>query len=203
MAARRYSLQINPSLGFICPPVIPFISMQTLFMATFPVAMSDSATFTSLIRMISHGVNTLFLNQSQELLLVYSVSTCLSIDFKVTSLTDWAALLKINPLFAILSSFKFGDTSGVGTFYDFLSAYGISDVNHFSSPIYPLKNRIKKPKTKVSKANSVEKVSWAASSRTWKYNLSHWWTAYASFFQLYKNEFLDRSGHYSWRFIEF
>ena len=48
-------------------------------------------------------------------------SYLLSIDFKVHSLTDWAAQLKINPLYAILSGFEFGDTPGVGTFYDFLS----------------------------------------------------------------------------------
>ena len=32
-------------------------------------------------------------------------SYLLSIDFKVSSLTDWAAQLKINPLFAVLSGF--------------------------------------------------------------------------------------------------
>ena len=37
-------------------------------------------------------------------------SFLLSIDFKVSSLTDWAAQLKINPLYAILSGFEFGDT---------------------------------------------------------------------------------------------
>ena len=47
-------------------------------------------------------------------------SYLLSIDFKIHSLTDWAAQLKINPLYAILSGFEFGDTPGVGTFYDFL-----------------------------------------------------------------------------------
>ena len=47
-------------------------------------------------------------------------SFLLSIDFKVSSLTDWAAQLKINPLYAILSGFEFGDTPGVGVFYDFL-----------------------------------------------------------------------------------
>lgn len=46
-------------------------------------------------------------------------SYLLSIDFKVTSLTDWAAQLKINPLYAILSGFEVGNTPGVGTFYDF------------------------------------------------------------------------------------
>ena len=48
-------------------------------------------------------------------------SYLLSINFKIHSLTDWAAQLKINPLYAILSGFEFGDTPGVGTFYDFLS----------------------------------------------------------------------------------
>ena len=33
-------------------------------------------------------------------------SYLLSIDFKVTSLTEWAAQLKINPLYAILSGFE-------------------------------------------------------------------------------------------------
>lgn len=41
-------------------------------------------------------------------------SYLLSIDFKVTSLTEWAAQLKINPLYAILSGFEFGDTPDIG-----------------------------------------------------------------------------------------
>lgn len=45
----------------------------------------------------------------------------LSLDFKVTSFTDWASQLKINPLYTILSGFEFGDTSGVGNFYDFIN----------------------------------------------------------------------------------
>lgn len=43
----------------------------------------------------------------------------LSIDFKVDSITDWAAQLKRNPLYASLSGFTFGNTPGVGTFYKF------------------------------------------------------------------------------------
>ena len=46
-------------------------------------------------------------------------SYLLSIDFKVDSITDRAAQLKLNPLYAILSGFEFGNTPGVGTFYDF------------------------------------------------------------------------------------
>ena len=51
-------------------------------------------------------------------------SYLLSIDFKVSSLTQWAAQLKHNPLYAILSGFEFGNTPGVGTFYDFLNRLG-------------------------------------------------------------------------------
>ena len=41
-------------------------------------------------------------------------SYLLSIDFKVHFLTDWAAQLKMNFLYAILSGFHFGDTPGDG-----------------------------------------------------------------------------------------
>ena len=80
----------------------------------------------------------------------------LSIDFKVTSLTDWAAQLKINPLYAILGGFEFGNTPGVGTFYDFMNRLWDSDDDHLSSHIHPLKTKVKKPKTKSTKADSVE-----------------------------------------------
>ena len=62
-------------------------------------------------------------------------SYLLSIDFKIHSLTDWAAQLKINPLYAILSGFEFGDTPGVGTFYDFLSRIWDSDEDNLSPHI--------------------------------------------------------------------
>ena len=50
-------------------------------------------------------------------------SYLLSIDFKVTSITDWAAQLKINPLYAILSGFEVGNIPGTGTFYDFFDRF--------------------------------------------------------------------------------
>jgi len=86
-------------------------------------------------------------------------SYLLSIDFKVTSLTDWAAQLKINPLYAILSGFEFGDTPGVGTFYDFLARLWDSKDIHLSSHIHSLKSSVKKPKTKGTKADSIEKIT--------------------------------------------
>lgn len=59
-------------------------------------------------------------------------SYLLSVDFKVDSLIYWAAQLKINPLYAILSGFEFGDTLSVGTFYDFLNRLWDSDSGNLS-----------------------------------------------------------------------
>ena len=121
-------------------------------------------------------------------------SYLLSIDFKVSSLTDWAAQLKINPLYAILSGFEFGDTPGVGTFYDFLSRVWDLDDNHLSSHIHPLKVKVKKPKNKGSKADSVEKVTVEQllpelENTTFRIDEQ----PYGSLFKLYKAEFLDTS----------
>lgn len=66
-------------------------------------------------------------------------SYLLSIDFKVTSITEWAAQLKINPLYAILSGFEPDNTPGVGTFYDFINRLWNSDDDHMSPHIHPLK----------------------------------------------------------------
>ena len=78
-------------------------------------------------------------------------SYLLSIDFKVHSITDWAAQLKINLLYAILSGFDFGNTPGVGTFYDFFRKLWDSDSDSLSPHIRPLKRKkIKQPKQKGS-----------------------------------------------------
>jgi len=121
-------------------------------------------------------------------------SFLLSIDFKVSSLTDWAAQLKINPLYAILSGFEFGDTPGVGTFYDFLNRLWDSDSDNLSPHIHPLKAKVKKPKTKGSKAAPVEKVSveqLLPELENTVFCIEH--QPYGSLFQLYKSEFLDQS----------
>lgn len=121
-------------------------------------------------------------------------SYLLSIDFKVTSLTDWAAQLKINPLFSILSGFEFGDTPGVGTFYDFLSIMWNSDDDHLSSHIHPLKVKVKKPKKKGSKADSIEKVTVAQLLPELEHTVFQLEDQpYGSLFRLFRNEFLDLS----------
>ena len=57
--------------------------------------------------------------------------TFMADKFKVTSLTEWAAQLKMNPLYAILSGFEPGNTPGVGTFYDFINRLWNSDYTQF------------------------------------------------------------------------
>lgn len=100
-------------------------------------------------------------------------SYLLSIDFKVTLLTDWAAQLKINPLYAILSGFEVGDTPGVGTFYDFLNRLWDSDSDNLNPHVRPVKSKeVKKPKQKGAKAESVEKLPLNSCSRHLSRNLS-------------------------------
>ena len=87
-------------------------------------------------------------------------SYLLSIDFKVDSITDWAAQLKLNPLYTILSGFEFGNTPGVGTFYDFFDRLWDFDSDNLSPHIHPVKKKkVKKPRRNGSKAESLEKIS--------------------------------------------
>ena len=121
-------------------------------------------------------------------------SYLLSIAFKVTSITAWAAQLKINPLYAILSGFQVGDTPGVGTFYDFFNRLWDLDTNNLSPLIHPIKVKVNKPKSKGAKADSVEKVTVAQLLPTLENTTFHIEDQpYGSLFQLYNNEFLDLS----------
>ena len=122
-------------------------------------------------------------------------SYLLSIDFKVTSLTDWAAQLKINPLYAILSGFEVGDTPGVGTFYDFLNRLWDSDSDNLNPHVRPVKTKeVKKPKQKGTKAESVEKTTVEQLLKTLEQkSFSIDEQPYGSLFRLYQKEFLEQS----------
>lgn len=86
-------------------------------------------------------------------------SILLSVEFKVTSYTKWAADLKENHLHAILSGFSVGDTPGTGTFYDFQSRLWLSDDDNLSPNVHPPKEKPQKPKKKGEKAPPVEKLT--------------------------------------------
>ncbi len=96
----------------------------------------------------------------------------------------------MNPLYAILNSFDVGNTSDVRTFYDFLSRLWNSDDSHLSSHIHPLKFKVKKPKTKGVKADSVEKVIVAELlPQLEKTDFQFEKQPYSSLFTIYKKEF--------------
>lgn len=121
-------------------------------------------------------------------------SYLLSIDFKVTSITDWVAQLKINPLYAILSGFEVGDTPGVGTFYDFFNRLWDSEDNNLSPRIHPVKAKVKKPQGKGAKAASVEKVTVdQLITRLDHTTFIPEQQPYHSLLQIYKKQFLDVS----------
>ena len=121
-------------------------------------------------------------------------SYLLSIDFKVTPITHWAARLKINPLYAILSGFEVGDTPGTGTFYDFFDRLWDSEEDNLSPHIHPVKAKVKKPKNKGAKAESVEKITVAKllpQLENTSFSLEG--QPYHSLLQIYKKQFLDVS----------
>ena len=121
-------------------------------------------------------------------------SYLLSLDFKVHSITDWSAQLKINKLYAILSGFKPGDTPGVGTFYDFFNRLWDCDEDNFTPHIHPIKKPVKKPKKKGSKAAPVEKTTvkqLLEKLENTDFPLEA--QPYSSLLSIYKNEFLDVS----------
>lgn len=121
-------------------------------------------------------------------------SYLLSIDFKVTSITDWVAQLKINPLYAILSGFEVGNTPGVGTFYDFFNRLWDSEDNNLSPRIHPVKAKVNKPQSKGAKAASVEKVT--VDQLITKLDHTTFipeQQPYHSLLQIYKKQFLDVS----------
>lgn len=75
-------------------------------------------------------------------------SYLLALKLKVTSITVWCRMLKETPLYAILSGFPFGDTPGVGTFYDFSSRIWQDDSDNLSP-----KDRFSKMKPPKGKKN--------------------------------------------------
>ena len=87
-------------------------------------------------------------------------SYMLSEEFKITSVTDWASALKTCPLYAIASGFDFGDTPGVGTFYDFFDRLWMSGDDNFSPHLHkPKKKKVSKPSKKGTKAEATDKVT--------------------------------------------
>lgn len=119
-------------------------------------------------------------------------SYLLSLDFKVDSVTNLDAQLKINPLYAILSGFEFGDTPGVGTFYIFFDRLWDSDSDNLSPHEHPVKKKKAKKPKKGEKAESIEKITVAELLPQLEFIEFRLDTQpYASLFKIYGKKFLN------------
>ena len=120
-------------------------------------------------------------------------SYLLSIEFKITSLTEWASALKRTPLYAILSGFLVGDVPGTGTFYDFLDRIWLSDSNNLFNPLHPPREKPKKPGKKGEKAAPVEKITVKDLFEKFEITPPAQFAPAACLFDVYRSLFLDRS----------
>lgn len=120
-------------------------------------------------------------------------SELLAIEFKVTSFTEWARQLKINPLYAIISGFTPGDTPGTGTFYDFNARQWMSDSKNISHHERQPKTKVKKPSKKGAKAESVEKVTVDELLRKFEVEPPLEETPFSRLYEIFKENFLNVS----------
>lgn len=116
-----------------------------------------------------------------------------ALEFGVTSYTDWAKQMKINPLFAIVSGFPFGDTPGVGTFYDFDHRLWLSDSPNLSPHERVPKSAVKKPSAKGDKAKPVEKITVEQLLKKFELEPPSTEVPYKKLFLIFKESFLDES----------
>lgn len=120
-------------------------------------------------------------------------SYLLSLKFKVTSYTEWAKQLKVNPLYAILSGFEFGDTPGIGTFADFFARLWDSEDDNFSEHIHEPKPSVKKPSKKGQKAEPIVKIKVEELLKQLDSELPSTEQPFATLFSIFKDEFLMES----------
>ena len=117
-------------------------------------------------------------------------SYLLALKLKVTSITVCCRMLKETPLYAILSRFHFGDTPGVGTFYDFFSHIWNDDSNNLSPKdrfpkMKPPKGKKKGDKTPCNSSSVASKL--LPLLERWQLKPEN---PFSLVFRLYKQQFL-------------
>lgn len=119
----------------------------------------------------------------------------LSLSLKITSITYWVAAMRVCPLYAIASGFPYGDTPGIGTFYDFFKRLWNHKDNNLTPQIKKSKKtKVKKPKVSGEKADSIEKLTVEELLPILdQQELLLEDQPYAFLFKLYKEQFLDTS----------
>lgn len=120
-------------------------------------------------------------------------SYLLSIVLKANSITEWCRLLKITPLYAILSGFNADDTPDVGTFYDFFHRLWQSDKDNCISQIKHKKAKPKKGKKRGDKTPcDTDSAAAKLLPLMQRINLPNN-NPFCLIFRLYKAQFLDES----------
>lgn len=120
-------------------------------------------------------------------------SVLVSVGFRVTSYTKWAAELKVNHLYAILSGFPVDDTPDIGTFSDFFSRLWFSDKNNLSDFSYPPKEKPQKLKEMGEKSPPVGKVTIEDFFAQFEENPPQDMNPCKRIFEIFRVHFLDRS----------
>lgn len=120
-------------------------------------------------------------------------SMMLSIALGYPSYTKWVEQMKTVPAYAILSGFEYGDTPGIGTFANFFSRLWQLDMSNIQSHEQPPKRKVKKPRKKGEKAESVEKQTVGELIQILEKNAPSVDQPYSLLFKLFKQEFLDES----------
>ena len=122
-------------------------------------------------------------------------SYLLALKLKVTSITAWCRMLRESPIYAILSGFPFGDTPGVGTFYDFFSRIWMDGPNNLSTKdrfpkMKPPKGKKKGDKTPCDSSSMAPKL--LPLLERWKFKPEN---PFFLIFRLYQQQFLNPPIH--------
>lgn len=120
-------------------------------------------------------------------------SMMLSIEFNVTSFTEWSRQLMINPLYAIISGFTPGDTPGTGTFYDFDDRLWLSDSKNMSPHECQPQVKEKKLSKTGAKAESVEKITVDELIHMFEIEPPLEEAPFSRLYEIFKDNFLDIS----------
>lgn len=117
----------------------------------------------------------------------------LSVKYKITSYTNWAADLKGNHLHAILSGFTVSNAPDNGTFYNSQKRLWLSDNKIFFDPVHPPMQKPKNPDKKGQKTPFVEKISVKDLLEQFELKPPHDMEPCRQFYEIFKVLFLDCS----------
>ena len=117
------------------------------------------------------------------------------VAYKTTTITRWVTDLRVSPILAIICGFDPKHTPGVGTFYDFMSRLWDLPTDNYSSHIkQPQRKKLKKPKGKGQKAESIEAESVAQLiERLTQTSFCIDKEAYCTLYKIFRTCFLDQS----------